>query len=145
MEIIKLLSKTSDYFSILQYSVTNIQYGYHCNLWSLDSKRLIYSVSSFHFVNGVWNAERLLWQLSVNNNHLGFCLYASQSKFCFICWVVNPGKSNFWHARCDSWSLEIFLPRMDNATCFKHVIFTYMLTFRGRMSDQIRKTRQSFS
>lgn len=125
--------------------VTNIQFWYRCNLWSLDSKSLISSVSSFHFVNGVWNADRLLSQLSVNNNHMGFCHYESQSKFCFTCWVVDPGKSDFWHVICDSWSLEIFLPRMNNATCFKHVTFTYVLTFQGRMSDQIRKTRQSIS
>jgi hypothetical protein len=48
-----------------------------CEVWILKS--LIPEISVFHFVNGVWNTGKIFWHLGVSNNHLGFCLYESQS------------------------------------------------------------------
>lgn len=119
-----------------------LRYWNYCYLWSLDSKSLICWISSFHFVNGVWNAGRIFWQLGVNNNHWGLCLYESQSKFCFICWIVHPRKSNYSHM----WFLviDIFLPRMNNAIYFKCVTFTYCAKLSRKVVWSIRKTWQSF-
>lgn len=147
MEIRKILSKTSHCFSVRQYSVIiYLQYWNYCCLCSLVSKRVIYRISSFHFVNSVWNVGRIFWQRGVNNNHLGFCFYESQSKFCFICWIVDPGKSNFWHM----WyvilgDLKIFCLEWTSLHILNMSLSPIVLTFQGRTSDQIRKTWQSFT
>ena len=140
MEIIRTLSKTS-----LQYSIICLQYWNYCYLWNLGSKSFIYWISSFHTVNGVWNARRIFWQLGVSHNHLGLCFYELQSKFCFIRWIVDPRKSNFWHM----WyvilgHLNFFCLEWTMLCILNMSLSTVVLTFQGRMSDQIRKTWQKF-
>lgn len=95
--------------------------------------------------NGAWNA-RIFWQLGVSSNHLGFLFYESPSKFCFICWIVNPGKSNFWHM----WDmilghLKFFCLEWAMLHILNMSLSPVVLTFQGRMSDQIRKIGLSFS
>lgn len=99
-------------------------------------------ISSFRLVNGVLNAERIFWQLGVSDNHLGFCLYESQSEFYFIDWIVNPGTSNFWHM----WyvilgHLKLFC--LDSVLSMS--LSPIMPTSQGKMSDYVRKTWQNLT